>query len=71
MATDIPTRAGQVSSGRVQTRLPWWALALPVLAFLLLLLLILHPADAQAATGESALRGLLDRIALLLSHLPG
>ncbi|MGW0389744.1 hypothetical protein ACWDYJ_02360 [Streptomyces sp. NPDC003042] len=35
-------------------RLHWWALALPALAFGLLLLLLAGSGDAQAATGEAS-----------------
>jgi len=44
----------------VDIRLPWWALALPVLAFVTLLLLILTPAEAHAAADEPALAPLLE-----------
>jgi hypothetical protein len=43
-------------------RLPWWALALPALAFVTLLLLIINPADAHAAGGEPAIAHLLERV---------
>ncbi|CAL9385931.1 hypothetical protein SUDANB58_01155 [Streptomyces sp. enrichment culture] len=43
-----------------EIRLPWWALALPTLAFVTLLLLILDPAEAHAAPAEQALTRLLE-----------
>ncbi|MFI1360079.1 hypothetical protein ACH4TV_41830 [Streptomyces sp. NPDC020898] len=45
----------------VDIRLPWWALALPTLAFVVLLALILNPTDAQAATGDPAITHILER----------
>ncbi|ATW47843.1 hypothetical protein ACWGJT_26710 [Streptomyces xantholiticus] len=33
-------------------RLPWWALALPVIAFCVLLMLIAGPDEAHAAAGD-------------------
>ncbi|MEU8529569.1 MULTISPECIES: hypothetical protein [Streptomyces] len=36
----------------VDTRLPWWALALPVAAFVALFLLIADPGQAHAAAGS-------------------
>ncbi|MFJ4008117.1 hypothetical protein ACIPWL_32385 [Streptomyces sp. NPDC090023] len=41
-------------------RLPWWALALPILAFVALLLLIMNPSDAHAASGDPALAQLVE-----------
>ncbi|MGW6576294.1 hypothetical protein ACWGAN_29550 [Streptomyces sp. NPDC054945] len=38
----------------VGTRLHWWALALPALAFGLLLLLLAGSGEAHAATGEAS-----------------
>ncbi|MGW8995728.1 hypothetical protein ACWGRF_38100 [Streptomyces zhihengii] len=38
-------------------RLPWWALALPVLAFAALLTLIAGPAEAHATGGSSPAAG--------------
>ncbi|GAA2602831.1 hypothetical protein GCM10010424_62450 [Streptomyces lienomycini] len=49
-------------------RLPWWALALPVLAFVALLLLILNPADAHAATDQPAVAHLLERLERLTAR---
>ncbi|MCW5249501.1 MULTISPECIES: hypothetical protein [unclassified Streptomyces] len=50
------------SPGGVDSRLPWWAVALPALAFVALFLLILDPSDAGAATGEPALTHLVQRL---------
>ncbi|WP_151479864.1 hypothetical protein [Streptomyces albicerus] len=46
----------------VETRLPWWALVLPALAFAALLLLILNPADAHAAGADPAVGDLFERV---------
>ncbi|MEV0322128.1 hypothetical protein ACIBKX_00095 [Streptomyces sp. NPDC050658] len=49
-------------SASVEIQLPWWAIALPAIAFAALLLLILNPADAHAASGEPMVTHLLERI---------
>ncbi|MFF1511449.1 hypothetical protein [Streptomyces sp. NPDC058326] len=46
----------------VDTRLPWWALALPVAAFTALLLLIAGPGGAHAAAGDRGAGGVLEQI---------
>ncbi|KND44918.1 MULTISPECIES: hypothetical protein [Streptomyces] len=46
----------------VDIRLPWWAVALPALGFVTLLLLILDPAQAQAAGGDPVIPRLLELI---------
>jgi anti-sigma-K factor RskA len=56
------TRAG------ADSRLPWWALALPTLAFAALLALILNPSDAQAATGDPAITHLFERVQQLIAR---
>ncbi|MFG2130038.1 hypothetical protein ACGFNV_19835 [Streptomyces sp. NPDC048751] len=61
-------RPHPATSGRVDIRLPWWALALPLLAFVTLLLLILNPADAQAATGDPAITQLVERVQQLMAR---
>ncbi|ANB05652.1 hypothetical protein SAM40697_1692 [Streptomyces ambofaciens] len=63
MSAPSPARPPQVNRGGVEVRLPWWALALPVLAFVVLLLMILNPVDAHAAAaGEPATAHLLERL---------
>ncbi|MGW7276403.1 hypothetical protein ACWGH5_38635 [Streptomyces sp. NPDC054864] len=49
-------------SASVEIQLPWWAIALPAIAFAALLLLILNPADAHAASGDPVVTHLLERI---------
>lgn len=56
----LPTAAAAAASSRrpaaagANARLHWWALALPALAFGLLLLLLAGSAEAHAATGEAS-----------------
>ncbi|WP_228994270.1 hypothetical protein [Streptomyces sp. DH8] len=47
-------------------RLPWWALALPAVAFAALLSMILTPGQAHAATGVPVLGQLVEHILRLL-----
>ncbi|MFD8913973.1 hypothetical protein [Streptomyces sp. NPDC059575] len=54
------------TTGDTGTRLPWWALTLPVLAFTTLLALILNPSEAHAATGEPVIAHLVEQIRVLL-----
>ncbi|MFF4830897.1 hypothetical protein [Streptomyces sp. NPDC001315] len=68
MSAPTHTRPHPATTGRVDIRLPWWALALPALAFITLLALILNPADAQAATGDPAITHLLERVQALFAH---
>ncbi|MFE7978616.1 hypothetical protein [Streptomyces shenzhenensis] len=62
------TRPHPATTGGVDIRLPWWALALPVLAFVSLLVLLLNPSDAQAATGDPAVTHLLQRVQQVLTR---
>ena len=52
----------------VETRLPWWALVLPALAFAALLLVILNPADAQATGGDPAVGRLFEQVQQIVLH---
>ncbi|WP_374773353.1 hypothetical protein OG756_10060 [Streptomyces sp. NBC_01310] len=49
----LPSRPRAHATG-ASTRLHWWALALPALAFGLLMLLLAGSAEAHAATGEAS-----------------
>ncbi|MCZ0210974.1 hypothetical protein ACIG54_35405 [Streptomyces achromogenes] len=62
------SRPHPATTGGVGTRLPWWALALPALAFVALLALILNPSDAQAAGGDPAIARLLERVQQLVAR---
>jgi hypothetical protein len=68
MSAPTHTRPPQAPRGGVDIRLPWWALALPVLAFVALLLLILDPADAHAAAEQPAIAHLLERVEQLTAR---
>ncbi|MER5216002.1 hypothetical protein ABT063_37120 [Streptomyces sp. NPDC002838] len=68
MSAHIPTRPHPAPRGGVDIRLPWWALALPTLAFIVLLALILNPTDAQAASGDPAVTHLLERVQQLITR---
>ncbi|MEU3462511.1 hypothetical protein ABZ721_21555 [Streptomyces sp. NPDC006733] len=54
-------------AGGVQTRLPWWAVALPALAFAALLMLIAGPGQTDTGAAHSA----GDVIARVADALPG
>ncbi|WP_406098330.1 hypothetical protein [Streptomyces sp. NBC_01013] len=65
----MPTRTHTRSAtAGVEVRLPWWAVALPAVAFGALLLLIAGPGQAHAATGDPAVGRLLGRIVELLTR---
>ncbi|MEV0257895.1 hypothetical protein AB0H82_27005 [Streptomyces sp. NPDC050732] len=66
MSARSHTRRDPAQSGSVEIQLPWWAIALPAIAFAALLLLILNPVDAHAATGEPTVTHLLERIQALV-----
>ncbi|MDK0518719.1 hypothetical protein [Streptomyces sp. ML-6] len=60
-------RTTHPATGGVEVRLPWWAVALPALAFAALMLLIIGTGDAQAATADPAIDRLLARVMALVS----
>ncbi|WP_411085780.1 hypothetical protein [Streptomyces sp. 061-3] len=68
MAARTYTRSPRPASAGVEVRLPWWAVALPAVAFAALLLLISGSGEAHAATGDSAIGQLLERIVELLAR---
>ncbi|MFH9293021.1 hypothetical protein [Streptomyces sp. NPDC017520] len=69
MPTPTHTRSHRPAADGVEIRLPWWAVALPALAFAALLLMILSPGQAQAATtSDPALGQLIERTLQLLSR---
>ncbi|HZF87151.1 hypothetical protein [Streptomyces sp.] len=68
MSARTQPRPRPASNRAVDTRLPWWALALPALAFVVLLALILNPSDAHAAAGDPAITRLLEHMRQLLSR---
>ncbi|MET9950708.1 hypothetical protein ABZ135_04060 [Streptomyces sp. NPDC006339] len=60
--THTGARSVPTPSAGVDTRLPWWALALPVLAFVALFLLITGPGEAHATAGDPGVGGFLERL---------
>ncbi|MET9850586.1 hypothetical protein ACFZC6_11525 [Streptomyces ossamyceticus] len=64
-----PHPAAPAPAGGMDIRLPWWALALPALGFVTLLLLILNPADAHAASGDPLVAHVFERIQRLRTAL--
>lgn len=68
MSARTHTPPHPASTGRGDIRLPWWALALPTLAFITLLTLILNPSDAQATTAEPAITRLFEYIQQLITR---
>ncbi|MEU5718259.1 hypothetical protein AB0G71_21185 [Streptomyces sp. NPDC020403] len=67
MPARTENRTHRDASDTVEVRLPWWAVALPALAFAALLLLISGPGRAQAASGDPAVGQLLGRVLELLA----
>ncbi|MFE4372177.1 hypothetical protein ACFRMN_28905 [Streptomyces sp. NPDC056835] len=57
-----------VSSDRVEIRLPWWSVALPVVAFVMLFLLMADPGQAHAATDDATVGRILEHIHLTLGR---
>jgi hypothetical protein len=68
MSAPTQTPPHPARRGGVDIRLPWWALALPVLAFVTLLVLILDPAEAHAATADPAITQLFERVQQLMAR---
>ncbi|GKQ36743.1 hypothetical protein [Streptomyces sp. A012304] len=68
MSARTHIRPHPVTPGGVRTRLPWWALALPTLAFVSLLLLMLNPSDAHATAGDPAITHLVERVRQFLTR---
>ena len=69
MSARTPTRPATPADGGMDVRLPWWAVALPALAFVALLLLLAGPSDAQAASGSGALSQFLELVRQVLGRL--
>ncbi|MFF0436768.1 hypothetical protein ACFYU9_31680 [Streptomyces sp. NPDC004327] len=69
MTARTPTGLQPVRSlpGTVDTRLPWWMLALPVIAFVGLFLLIAEPGQAPGTAGDPAVGRILEQIQQTLS----
>ncbi|MEU1216317.1 hypothetical protein ACFYSH_31825 [Streptomyces sp. NPDC005791] len=67
MSARTNTRTHRPAPATADARLPWWAVVLPALAFAALLLLIVEPGQAHAATGDPAIGRLLGHILGLMS----
>lgn len=68
MSAHTHTRPHPAPRDGADTRLPWWALVLPALAFAALLTLILNPADAHGAAGEPVIAHLVERAQQLIAR---
>ncbi|MEV6166346.1 hypothetical protein AB0L71_31390 [Streptomyces sp. NPDC052052] len=62
------TRSTRPDTGSVEVRLPWWAIALPAVAFAALLLLIMGSGDAHAVTTDPAGGRMLARFLALITR---
>ncbi|MFD5035382.1 hypothetical protein ACFVWX_15305 [Streptomyces sp. NPDC058220] len=56
------------SSDSIEIQLPWWAVALPAVAFAALLLLMAGPGQAHAAAGDPAVGRILEHIHLTFAR---
>ncbi|MFC9797153.1 hypothetical protein ACFVJI_31480 [Streptomyces sp. NPDC127584] len=61
MSAHTSTRVRPGTTG-ADTRLPWWAVALPAAAFLALLLLMSGSGEAHAAAGGPGVGGFLELV---------
>ncbi|MET9443210.1 hypothetical protein [Streptomyces sp. NPDC006610] len=68
MSASTHPRPHPANTGRVDIRLPWWALALPALAFGVLLAMMMNPAEAHAAGEEPVVAHLVERVQQLIAH---
>ncbi|MEU1854252.1 hypothetical protein ABZ499_34665 [Streptomyces sp. NPDC019990] len=68
MPAPTHTRLRPATRAAIDSRLPWWALALPTLAFIALLALIMNPSDAHAATADRAITHLIERVQQLITR---
>ncbi|WP_447036582.1 hypothetical protein [Streptomyces sp. DSM 118878] len=69
MSARSHTRRDPVGSSGVEIQLPWWAIALPAVAFAALLLLILNPVDAHAAGSEPVVANLMERVQAMVQRM--
>jgi hypothetical protein len=68
MSAPTHTRPHPATTGGVDINLPWWALALPALAFIVLLVMMLNPTDAQAAASDPMITHLFERAQQLIGR---
>ena len=59
----------QLPRSPAQTRLPWWAVVLPALAFAALLALVVAPTGTVGASAAEPAARLIDRIAVSLPDM--
>ncbi|WP_327366584.1 hypothetical protein [Streptomyces sp. NBC_01217] len=62
------TRSTHPATGGIEVRLPWWAVALPAVAFAALLLFTVGSGEAHAAATDPAIGRLLERIMALMTR---
>jgi len=62
------TRTSPEPPDSVEIRLPWWVVALPAIAFAALLLLIVSPGEAHAATTVPTVDRILPQVHQTLSR---
>ncbi|MGC5346645.1 hypothetical protein ACPXCE_13715 [Streptomyces sp. DT24] len=67
MSARTHPRSQRQAPGGVEVHLPWWAIALPSLAFAALLLLIVGPGQAHATTSDPAIGRLIGRLMAALT----
>ncbi|WP_328387941.1 hypothetical protein OHS81_28745 [Streptomyces sp. NBC_00400] len=58
--------AAKARRPRLRVHLPWWALALPVISFVVLLILVASPAEARAASAPQGLVALVKLLARMV-----
>ncbi|MFE3141976.1 hypothetical protein [Streptomyces scopuliridis] len=63
-----PSAFSSASSDSVEIRLPWWSVALPAVAFVVLFLLMADPGQAHAATDDPTVGRILEHIHLTLGR---
>jgi hypothetical protein len=68
MSAPTHTRPHPATTGGVDIRLPWWAFVLPALAFIVLLVMMLNPTDAQAAAPDPMITHLFERAQQLIAR---
>ncbi|KUL43123.1 hypothetical protein ADL22_13685 [Streptomyces sp. NRRL F-4489] len=63
-------RPSALPASRGRSALPWWALALPAVSFIALLVLLAHPAQAGAAGAAHSPEGLRPVLEFLAGVIP-
>ncbi|WP_405800289.1 hypothetical protein [Streptomyces sp. NBC_01506] len=68
MSAPTHTRSHRPSPDTVEIRLPWWAVALPAIAFAALLLLMTGSGQANAAAGDPGVGRVVQQIQQTLAR---